>query len=163
MPKMENLTLLVLKGHLLLEELINATGDALLPNPSALKAAQLGCFQRTRRLMALIPDMGFNGPLVAFEKLNAIRNKYGHMLEPPQIEERILAFVDFVEGPMEPAQRASVTRLPERLSRAISFLCGQLEMVSPFYLGASQLIPLNKDYEDEALTSQHEPPHGDSP
>lgn len=58
LPKTDDLTLIVLKGHLLIEELVNFTINGLLPNPAALKSAQLDCYQRIRLLMALIPDHG---------------------------------------------------------------------------------------------------------
>ena len=70
MPRTDDLTLLVLKGHLLIEELVNSTIDALLPNPAALSAAQLDCYQRIRLLMAMVPDIGFHDVFEAFEKLN---------------------------------------------------------------------------------------------
>ncbi len=127
LPKTDDLTLLVLKGHLLIEELVNSTIDALLPNPGALAGARLDCFQRIRLLMALIPDdFGLYGALEAFEKLNTIRNKYSHVLEPPQIEDRIMAFIEVAESKMQPDTNAMATTLSQRLSAAICFYSGQL-------------------------------------
>ncbi len=146
MPQTDDLTLIVLKGHLLIEEWINSTINGLLPNPQALKAAQLDCFQRTRLLMAMLPDHGFHDILELFEKLNAIRNKFGHMLEPPQIDDRIAAFVDSVESHMETQLKATELPQPKRLSRAICFLAGQLHMVGLLYVGVSKLMSLNADY-----------------
>jgi len=146
MPQTDDLTLIVLKGHLLIEEWINSTIDELLPNPQALKAAQLDCFQRTRLLMAMLPDHGFHDILELFEKLNTIRNKVGHMLEPPQIDDRIAAFIDSVESRMETQLKASELPQPKRLSRAISFLTGQLHILGLFYIGVSKLMSLNGDY-----------------
>jgi hypothetical protein len=157
MPRTSDLTLLVLKGHLLIEELVNSTIDGLLPNPAALRAAQLDCYQRIRLLMAMVPDLGFHDTLEAFEKLNRIRNKFGHMLEPPQIEDRIKAFIDLIESHMEGKFKADVTQLPERLSRAICFLCGQLEMVNLLYIGVSKFMPLNADYAEGATTASDAP------
>ncbi len=146
MPQTDDLTLIVLKGHLLIEEWVNSTINGLLPNPQALKAAQLDCFQRTRLLMAMLPDHGFHDILELFEKLNAFRNKFGHMLEPPQIDDRIAAFVDSVESHMETQLKATELPQPKRLSRAICFLAGQLHMVGLLYVGVSKLMSLNADY-----------------
>ena len=151
MPRTDDLTLLVLKGHLLIEELISSTIDGLLPNPDALSAVQLTCFARIRLLMSMLPDDEIReGTLEAFEKLNAIRNKFGHMLDPPQIEDHIGAFIGMVERRMQPESTAKDIPLPERLARAICFLCGQIEAVSLFYIGALKLMLRNTGYEDAA-------------
>ena len=124
MPQTDDLTLIVLKGHLLIEEWINSTIDGLLPNPQALKAARLDCFQRTRLLMAM----------------------FGHVLEPPQIEDRIAAFIDSVESQMEPQLKAEELPQAKRLSRAICFLSGQLSALGRLYIGVSKFMSLNADY-----------------
>jgi hypothetical protein len=153
MPRTDDLTLLVLKGHLLIEEQINSMLDALLRNSVALRPARLDCYQRIRLLMAMTPDIGLHSVLEAFEKLNTLRNKFGHMLEPPQIEDRIRAFIDTVEERMEADLKAKVIQLPERLSRAICFLSGQLEIVGLFYIGVSKLVPLNADHPEGATNT----------
>jgi hypothetical protein len=95
--------------------------------------------------MAMLPDLGFHDILEAFELLNTIRNKFGHMLEPPQIEARIVAFIDKVERHMGAKFITNVLPLPERLSRALSYLCGQLQMMGLFYVGLAKLMPFNAD------------------
>jgi len=141
MPRTDDLTLLVLKGHLLIEELISSTIDGLLPNPDALSAVQLTCFARIRLLMSMLPDDEIReGTLEAF----------GHMLDPPQIEDHIGAFIGMVERRMQPESTAKDIPLPERLARAICFLCGQIEAVSLFYIGALKLMLRNTGYEDAA-------------
>ncbi|HEX4080078.1 MAG TPA: hypothetical protein VHX61_14530 [Rhizomicrobium sp.] len=147
MPKTDDLTLLVLKGHLLIEEVINSTIDALLPTPEALRPAQLDCYQRIRLLMAMVPDIGFHDTLEAFERLNTLRNKFGHMLEPPQVEDRIKTFIDTVEARMRRREKATAT-LPQRLEKAISFLCGELQAMGLFCIGLSKFTFLNVDHQE---------------
>jgi hypothetical protein len=45
--------------------------------------------------------------------------------------------------------RRQEATLPKRLGNAISFLCGQLQMVGLFYIGVSKLAPLNRDYQED--------------
>jgi len=64
--------------------------------------------------------------LDAREKLNALRNKLGHSLEPAQIEGQIKAFVRLFEDPKIPVAEFQSEQLARRLKRSISFLCGEL-------------------------------------
>jgi hypothetical protein len=58
LPKLKDLTLIVLKGHLVIEEAVNRFIGSLLPNPDALPSGPTGltCFQRMRLLRALLPQ-----------------------------------------------------------------------------------------------------------
>ncbi len=125
LPRSNNLTLIVLKGHLLVEELVNRFVTVLPPSPDALPS-DLTCYQRIRLLRALLQQSPFDDILGRIEKLNALRNKFGHNLEPVQIESQIEAFVRLFEEPgtlIPEQQRAPMAR---RLKSSISFLCGEL-------------------------------------
>ncbi|MDR3516020.1 MAG: hypothetical protein P4M00_09400 [Azospirillaceae bacterium] len=133
-PKSSDLTLIVLKGHLLIEEAVNSFISNLMPNPDALKATRLDCFQRIRLLRALLPMRDFYGDLDAVEKLNTLRNKFAHNLNPAQIEDQIEIFVRLFEDPEIPIAEFQREPLDHRLKRSIGFLCGQLYGIQKGYV-----------------------------
>ena len=49
--------------------------------------------------------------------------------------------------------KANVAQLPERLARAICFLCGQLQVVGLLYVGVSKFMSLNADYHEDATAA----------
>jgi hypothetical protein len=55
-----NRTLIVLKGHLLMEESVNEFLASLLPNPAALDLAKLNLSTRIRLVRAHLPEGAFN-------------------------------------------------------------------------------------------------------
>jgi hypothetical protein len=81
MPRSRDLTLIVLKGHLLLEESIDHLLAALLRNSAALHPARLSVFARLCLVRALLPLS--EEMMKAAEGLNTLRNKLAHHLEHP--------------------------------------------------------------------------------
>jgi hypothetical protein len=134
LPRSSDPTLIVLKGHLLIEEEINDFISHLLPNPDALAAGKLTCYQRVRLLRALLP----HGPITDFfdtvEKLNTLRNKFAHNLESRQIESLIEAFLRLVEDPEISIFHSQREPLARRLKRSIGFLCGKLHGIHKGYV-----------------------------
>jgi hypothetical protein len=89
-PRRSNdFTLVVLKGHLLMEESVNRLLAALLYRPEAIEGANLRFYQKLCLIRALAP-VGPNGVVFRFadaaEKLNTMRNKLAHHLDYPQME-----------------------------------------------------------------------------
>jgi hypothetical protein len=86
-PRRSNdFTLIVLKGHLLLEESANRLLAALLRRPEAIESANLRFYQKLCLIRALIPAGGrkegsISRTLDAAEKLNELRNKQAHHLD----------------------------------------------------------------------------------
>jgi len=144
LPKSDDLTLIVLKGHLLIEEMINRFITSLLANPDALAAGRLTFHQRVRLLQALLPrSSAVDKTFHAVEKLNTLRNRFAHDLEPAQVECQIEAFVrqilsfrpplDDPEIPDTEYQREPVA---SRLKHAISYLGGRLHGLHCVYVEA---------------------------
>jgi hypothetical protein len=98
LPKTSDPTLLVLKGHLLIEELLNKLIDQHLTKPSALTDARLETHQRICLAEALFHDRAHAWVWSALKKLNTIRNQLAHNLEPSGLNDRLLAFHTFVES-----------------------------------------------------------------
>jgi hypothetical protein len=131
-PRRSNdFTLVVLKGHLLLEESVNRLLAALLHKPEAIEDANLRFYQKLCLIRALTP-LGSDPRLDAAEKLNTIRNRLAHHLDYPQIEAQARDFLSLCEEPEdseEPDDRETVP-LIRRLRRAIVFVCAALEGMS---------------------------------
>jgi hypothetical protein len=105
-PQRSNdVALVVLKGHLLLEESVNRLLAGLLRKPQAIEDANLRFYQKLRLIQALLParpgDIIFR-MMNAAEKLNIIRNKLAHHLDHPQIEALVTDFVSLCEELKDP-------------------------------------------------------------
>lgn len=135
LPRTRDTTLLVLKGHLLMEELVNDLVVALLPNPAAFDPATIRLHSRIRLAEALLPaDRG--SVFEAALKLNTLRNKLAHHLDHPQVTQLLTDFIllaadpsRLVFGPSASSAQASRAKkivTPTRLRKAIESLCGAL-------------------------------------
>ncbi len=67
------------------------------------------------------------------EKLNTLRNKLAHNLEPPQIDGQIEKFLRSIEDPESPADAFEKEPVSRRLKRCIGFLCGTLSGIRKGY------------------------------
>jgi hypothetical protein len=125
MPRSNDLTLIVLKGHLLLEEAIDTLLVVLLRNATALKPARLSFFARLCLVRALLPQN--DGMMKAAEGLNALRNKLAHHLGHPQVERLTNDFLDHFENQnhIDPDDPPNFDCIPvaRRLKRYIVMLC----------------------------------------
>jgi hypothetical protein len=140
LPRSNDLTLIVLKGHLLLEELIDGIIADSLSNPTALTPARLTIFQRLRLARALVNKV-LDGPLDSAEKLNTLRNRMAHHLEPPQFERDVTAFLRTLEDLEVPVTKYEEMSTARRLKEAIAFLCGHLSGWRQGYAAVRRLDP----------------------
>lgn len=87
MPRSQDLTLLVLKGHLLIEEQLNHFLEKAARNPTLLVNARLTYTQKLQLVKAL---SGWRGEEFGFAtELNVIRNALAHRADVPDLPERI--------------------------------------------------------------------------
>jgi hypothetical protein len=118
-PKRSNdLTLVVLKGHLLLEQGINRLLTALLRFPEEIERANLHFYQKLCLIRALNPiqlsvgaadllraaggdpkAVGATDLLDVVEKLNTLRNRLAHHLDHPEIELRVKEILSLCKIP----------------------------------------------------------------
>jgi hypothetical protein len=126
LPESDDLALIILKGHLLLEAEINDTLLVHLKDPDALKGARLSFSQRAAVLRAV------EGPIGAaklreneIQKLNKIRNLLAHHLEPAGLEAEVSAFLEETDR-LTSREDIKSLPVPERLKLALSRLCGEL-------------------------------------
>jgi hypothetical protein len=118
MPQTTDSTLLVLKGHLLLEELLNKLITQYLVKPAALKDARLETHQKLCLAEALLHNHAHPWVWTALKKLNTIRNHFAHDLEPKGIEDRLADFQNFVEDNRDksPGLRSVLKGAPLKLA-----------------------------------------------
>jgi uncharacterized protein YutE (UPF0331/DUF86 family) len=127
----EDTTLLVLKGHLIIEaELIDICGR-LLKNPGALEAENVRFSVRLNLVRALLgSDHGMPEAFWhAIEDLNRIRNKLAHNLEPKGLEDSLRQFFnrfDEFEDCRAVLRIHEAESTPQRLKSCILFLSGAL-------------------------------------
>lgn len=89
MPDTDDLTLVVLKGHLLVEEVMIELASLVLPHSDCLDSARLTFYQRACVVKAAIPSRATDCWELIF-KLNSLRNDLAHNLEPPKLHGHLL-------------------------------------------------------------------------
>lgn len=139
MPKGRDLTLLVLKAHLLVEAELNEVLELILRNPDALYRARFTFIQRLRVLEATSPDPNISHLAFAISALNELRNTLAHQLEPSEVERKAALFTDaaFYAGTL-PSTRGvrrpptsftkadfSLTAFKQAIAYAIGMMAGQ--------------------------------------
>jgi hypothetical protein len=129
LPKGRDVTLIILRGHLLVEEELNELLELLVHNPQHLQKARLSFAQRVRLVHALYPARGASEPLmVAIEKLNSLRNSLAHQLEPKDLTASICQFNAAALASVSKSGRADVEKsyTIKELKMSIAFLVGRL-------------------------------------
>ena len=85
----DDVTLTVLKGHLVIEELLYALAEQHCPNPAQLAKARLSFAQLLAVVQALVsvpvPQEAWQG----IAELNGLRNSLAHKLQPSDVQERV--------------------------------------------------------------------------
>jgi hypothetical protein len=128
LPSQHDLTLIVLKGHLLVEQELYRIVKTRLQKPDAIRQAKLS-FSKLSRLVEGV--LGAEAPVWIWrsvDALNRLRNEMVHELEPAKLEELARSFItaldDFSLPAWDGAQLAA--DLHERVKGGIAYLCGVL-------------------------------------
>lgn len=88
-----NNDLLLLKGHLLVEEVLNELVEKVVPQPNSIKSAKLSYHQVLKIAESIYFQQDRQWMWGASEKLNKIRNLLSHNLEPKKLGEEINDFI----------------------------------------------------------------------
>lgn len=96
--KSENETLIILKGHLLVEDLIRDFCHSAVENPNELIGARLTFYQISRLCRALSKYKASNETWECVGKLNDLRNMLAHKLEPKEYDKKKEEFIDLVKS-----------------------------------------------------------------
>jgi hypothetical protein len=122
----EPATLILLKGHLLVEELLRGYIDRKLSNPSAFKHDQFRFAKVLMLCRALSPQKMKSWPFDAAKMLNDIRNEIAHELESEDLQGKLGKFVNLVEQNSKGSVFPPEERREARLYMAISDLHNEL-------------------------------------
>jgi hypothetical protein len=89
LPESDDLSLVVLKSHLVLEQQLTALIAHYCPRPDYLIGARLRFSQKLDLVHAFVPMPIRDGIWDALRLLNTIRNDLAHNLEPPKLAKRL--------------------------------------------------------------------------
>lgn len=105
-----DLIVVILRGHLLVEEMLRRILQKHAVDPAALEDARLTFFQVLRMVQAIAAHPGRVDLWKELEQLNRIRNILAHQSEPTDIEKTVDAFLeDFTQRPAStPEERALI-------------------------------------------------------
>jgi len=125
LPRSKDLTLVVLKGHLLLEAELNELIDVQLKDPNALKDARLNFYQKLCLVRAVSPLGTLEGEIwEAARLLNTLRNKLAHNLDPKNLDATVVKLLAKIEDPDTSNAKWAEETLDHRLKRCLAALCG---------------------------------------
>ena len=104
MPHTDDVSLVVLKGHLLVEEMLNELARRVLPNARYLDDARLSFHQLSRVVRSAVRAKSKDSCWDLISALNSLRNDLVHNLEPPKLKRRLQALFDIaaIAQPIRP-------------------------------------------------------------
>jgi hypothetical protein len=145
LPEGRDLTLIILKGHLLVEEELNSFLSRCPIHPTALEDARLTFLQKLRVVRAFYP-LRQNAPEWGLaEELNKLRNKIAHHAEVSDLHSLVDRLVAAAKRKRSRPAAAGVTRA-EKLRHVIIYLAAFFTVVTETMLDM-QAIPV-KDFKD---------------
>lgn len=131
LPAGTDLTLVTLKGHLLVEEALDGLIATACSEPHHLENVEIRFFVKARLARALCGHILWPGLWPMIDALNAIRNDLAHHLDSPKLQERVVRFLNLRrehmalldDPPIDPTDWSAVG---ERFRSDLSLLLGQL-------------------------------------
>jgi hypothetical protein len=136
LPKSDDLTLIILKGHLLVEELMNEILQVTLTEPAELWKAKLSFDQRLCLLNALgllkMKNLDYRN---AIKRLNTLRNEVAHNLGENRLRDLITNFLLVFQNEDSDVSIDN-NSLQEKLKMCITALhCGLNSYLTGYYVG----------------------------
>jgi hypothetical protein len=137
----DDLISVVLRGHLVVEELLLSAIAAHCQEPEHLGSVQLRFPQLIALLRSLqkIPAMP-ERLWTALAELNVLRNSLAHNLEPHDLTARVERFVKIVGGDSSLKELPGPPGSKEALRAALSYLLGAMGVVAVFQVAVEELI-----------------------
>ena len=129
LESIEDVTLLLLRSHLLVEQQINSALHKIFPGFASLDAGRLTYHQRIQVIRALDGARKAEDALRFAERLNLVRNRLANQLEPIGIED---AIADFVTEMATSATMKCDEALPLclRMAMCIGYICAILHSLA---------------------------------
>ena len=121
----EDVTLLLLKSHLLVEQQINSALHKIFPGFASLDVGRLTYHQRIQLVRALDGSKKAEDALRFAERLNLLRNRLANQLEPIGIEDAAVEFVNEMAISV-PIKFDEALPLGLRMAMCIGYICTTL-------------------------------------
>lgn len=131
LPAQGELSLIALKGHLLVEELLGEIIAHHCREPKVLDTVEMGFYVKAKVVCALLGRLASGEIWGLSHKLNSIRNDYGHHLESQTVNTKIMEFVELkchYEGVAVPKPNSDED-FARLFSNSIAYLLGALAAV----------------------------------
>lgn len=132
-PKSSDITLVVLKGHLLIEENINVLIAKHCWLPENIKKANLQSEQKIKIAQALSHFYAIPYFWQSITSLNSLRNELAHNLDSDKIRSKALSFVAYRYKSQNKEFKTQYIRTKRRLvaevKSSLAYLLGQLSMI----------------------------------
>lgn len=122
----EPVILILLKGHLLIEELLRTYIEQTLPNPEAIRHADFTFARCLTLCRALTPPDRLSWVFDATEQLNSVRNEVAHELASALLQQKLESFISLVEKHSKDSVFPPHERGEARLYMAVSELYHEL-------------------------------------
>lgn len=126
MPRTGDADLTLLKGHLLVEKILQMLIDKSLRNPLAIRDARFTFRHRLYLAKALYPEDYLEWVWEAAQKLHSVRNEMVHSLDKRTFDQKLKDFVDFVERKQSAPAPEMVSPVFGRLHWALFAIYGTL-------------------------------------
>ncbi len=124
----DDITLLLLRSQLLVEQQVNAALQKILPGAVALDVGRSTFHQRIQMLRALDVSKKAEDALRSAERLNSIHNRMAHQLEPIGIDAAAAGFVNDVAAAVSMRVDEALP-LNMNMALCIGYICRSLEAV----------------------------------
>lgn len=121
-----DLTLIVLKGHLLIEEQLVSLIERKMKRPAAL-GTRFNFSQRLCLVKAMYYMIENGWVWTSIEKLNNVRNHLAHDVEAKNLGGKAEDFINSVGGVFRVDKKAPIDK---RMRQALIYVCGALERVT---------------------------------
>jgi hypothetical protein len=134
-PKGRDVTMIVLKTHLIVEAEMNELLELTLPHPECIYRSRFSFIQRLRVLQAVSTDLDLHLTTKAIEALNELRNGLAHQLDLPDVELLAAKFIhhSFYSAYDKQSRAASNKHIPKKddysltgLKQASALLIGRI-------------------------------------
>jgi len=124
----DDVTLLLLRSQLLVEQQINAALQKILPGAVALDVGRLTFYQRIQVMRTLDVNKKVENALRFAERMNSIHNRLAHQLEPVGIDEAAAGFVNDMAAAV--AMRfEDALPLNIRMALCVGYICRSLRWI----------------------------------
>ena len=126
LQSIDDITLLLLRSQLLVEQQINTALQKILPGAVALDVGRLTFHQRIQVLRALDVSRKAEDALRFTERLNSVHSRLAHQLEPVDIDEAAAGFVNDVAAAVS-LRFEDALPINVRMALCVAYICRSLQ------------------------------------